>query len=269
MDIQLFDRFAPVIRSLSESALSDLETLRTKLRIARDGDVDISYAPIDYSNPQAKIVIVGITPGATQFTNAVRECRNQLVAGADCTTAMRAAHRTAAFSGSMRARLVDLLNHVGVQQWLGVGSAEDLFGRSSELVQFTSLLRYPVFYRDKNYNGTPDMFKTIVLRDLLFQQFVEDARRRPDAVFLPLGDTAGRTLEILDERGLISRSRIVTGMPHPSTANNERIDFFLGQSKRAAPSIKTNLAQIERARAALIAKFTALKMEPLSGKQAR
>jgi hypothetical protein len=268
MDTQLFDRFAPVIRSLSESALLDVETLRTKLRIARDGDVDVSYAPIDYSNPLAKIVIVGITPGATQFVNAVRECRDQLIAGADRATAMRAAHRTAAFSGSMRARLVDLLNHVGVQQWLGVSSAEDLFGRSSELVQFTSLLRYPVFYRDKNYNGTPDMFKTAVLRDLLFKQFVEDARQRRDAVFLPLGDKAGRALEILGERGLISRSRIITGMPHPSTANNERIDFFLGQSKRATPSIKTNLVQIERSRDALIAKFAALKMERGSSKQA-
>jgi len=269
MDTQQFDRFAPVIRSLNESAFSDLETLRTKLRIARDGDVDICYAPIDYMNPQAKIVIVGITPGVTQFINAVRECRNQLVAGADCATAVRAAHRTAAFSGPMRARLVDLLNHVGVQQWLGVDSAEDLFGRSSELVQFTSLLRYPVFYQDKNYNGTPNMFKTMVLRDLLFQQFVEDARRRPDALFLPLGDKAGRTLEILGERGLISHNRIVTGLPHPSTANNERIDFFLGQSKRAKPSTKTNLAQIERARATLIARFAALKTESLSGNRAR
>ena len=78
MQTQLFERFAPVIRSLTASELNGSPSLYDRLRIAQDGKIGVCYTPFEFINPQAKVVIVGITPGRTQFLNAIREARRQL-----------------------------------------------------------------------------------------------------------------------------------------------------------------------------------------------
>lgn len=42
------------------------------------GDVKIYYAPFEYMNPSARIVLVGITPGPTQMVNANNVVRHEL-----------------------------------------------------------------------------------------------------------------------------------------------------------------------------------------------
>jgi len=156
MDTNLFEQFAPVIRSLSDSELDPGScSLTDKMRLAKDGDIEICYVPFEYVNPKARIVIVGITPGRTQMINALREARNQLIRGADAITALKAAKRTGAFSGAMRPNLVDLLDCVGLNGWLGLDSCDRLFGSAADLLQSTSALQNAVFLRDGNYNGTP------------------------------------------------------------------------------------------------------------------
>ncbi len=39
-----------------------------RLLIDREGDLEVRYAPFDHVNPEARIVILGITPGAKQAT---------------------------------------------------------------------------------------------------------------------------------------------------------------------------------------------------------
>jgi hypothetical protein len=72
MEENLFTRYAPTIRDLEICDLDD------KLLLDRDGPVSVYYAPFDYINRDAKIVIAGITPGKTQMLNALREVRKQL-----------------------------------------------------------------------------------------------------------------------------------------------------------------------------------------------
>ena len=96
MDQNLFARFAPTIRDLEFSDLDD------RLLLDRDGPVSVYYAPFDYINRDAKIVIAGITPGKTQMLNALREARKQLLNGASHEAALESAKRTASFSGAMR-----------------------------------------------------------------------------------------------------------------------------------------------------------------------
>lgn len=141
MDTTLFQRFAPVIRSLSAAELVGSTTLEDKMRIATDGRLSVCYAPFEYINLRARVVLVGITPGRTQMLNALREARRQLDLGADPEPTLMAAKRTGAFSGAMRPNLVGLLDHVGVNDWLGITSCDELFGSASHLVQTTSLLR--------------------------------------------------------------------------------------------------------------------------------
>lgn len=258
MDTTLFKRFAPVIRSLSSDELNGLPSLDRKLQLTADGKVSICYAPFEYINPKARVVIVGITPGRTQMLNALREARAQLDRGAPYEAALIAAKRTGAFSGAMRPNLVAMLDHVGINRWLGIRSCDALFGVSAELVQTTSVLRNPVFVDGANYNGTPCMLRHPLLREELLIRFGEDARALPKAVFVPLGDKVAEALHFVADQGFLDRSRILDGLPHPSGANAERIAYFLGRKERSALSVKTDPDKIERARGGMLSKIEAL-----------
>src|SRR5690606_4431370 len=144
--------------------------------------------PFEYVNREARVVIVGITPGQTQMLNAVKEAHRQLNLATDEQSTLRAAKSTGAFSGSMRPNLVGLLDTIGLNRWLGIQSCDSLFGADAHLVQTTSVLRNPVFVNGKNYNGTPDMVRHPLLRAQLLQCFGEDAKKLSKAVFIPLGD---------------------------------------------------------------------------------
>lgn len=258
MNTELFERFSPVIRSLTPAELEGSPTLNKKLRMAEDGNLEICYAPFEFINPKAKIVIVGITPGRTQMLNALREARRQLDQGANPITALSAAKRTGAFSGAMRPNLVGLLDHIGVNRWLGINTCDELFSSAAHLVQTASVLRNPVFVGGENYNGTPNMTKHLLLRDQLVSQFGEDARALPKAIFVPLGDKVAEALHYLAQQGLISKDRILDGLPHPSGANAERIAYFLGKKQRADLSAKTNPEKIEIARKEIMGRVLAL-----------
>ncbi len=69
MKQNLFARFAPTIRDIEIRDLDD------RLLLDRDGPVSVYYAPFDYIITKARVVIVGITPGPTQMSNAVRVAR--------------------------------------------------------------------------------------------------------------------------------------------------------------------------------------------------
>ena len=258
MGTKLFERFAPVIRSLSASELEGGHLLDNKLRLAQDGKLEIFYAPFEYVNPLARLVIVGITPGRTQAINALKEARRQLDRGVDPTSALKAAKNTGAFSGSMRPNLVSLLDHVGINRWLGIHSCDALFGSSSGLVQTASALKNPVFVDGENYNGTPNMTRHPLLREQLLENFKEMADAIPAAVFVPLGDKVSDALHFVAKCGLIDRQRILDGLPHPSGANAERIAYFLGKKQRNDLSLKTDPNKLDQARDAMMRKVAAL-----------
>jgi hypothetical protein len=258
MNTKLFERFAPVIRSLSASDLDGAPTLNSKLRLAADGKMEVCYAPFEYINPWARVVIVGITPGRTQMLNALREARQQLDRGVDFKMALIAAKKTGAFSGSMRPNLVGLLDYVGVNSWLGIRTCDDLFGDAANLVQTTSVLRNPVFVDGENYNGTPNMMRHPLLREQLITYFGEDVRALPKSVFVPLGEKVAEALHFLADRGLLDHGRILDGLPHPSGANAERIAYFIGRKSRSALSAKTNADKLDQARDRMMLKVAAL-----------
>ncbi|MEI8282661.1 MAG: hypothetical protein WCG75_09680, partial [Armatimonadota bacterium] len=254
MDTTLFKRFAPIIRSLSDAELKGSPSLMEKMLLSRDSNLTICYAPLEYINTSAKIVIVGITPGQTQMINAIKEARRQLDRGTDDSTVLHAAKQIGAFSGTMRPNLVALLDRIGVQQWLGLRSCDELFGggSASHLVQTASVLRNPVFLDGNNYNGTPNMTRQPMLRDSLMSHFGQDACLFPNAVFIPLGDRVSDALGYLADQGRLDRSRILDGLPHPSGANAERIAYFLGKKEKGALSAKTDPSKLDSARKVLL-----------------
>lgn len=218
------------------------------LRMASEGAYCVYYAPFDHLNAAARVVLVGITPGKTQASNALAEAARLLQAGASAEDAVKGAKRLAAFSGPMRNNLVAMLDHVGLNNRLGLGSCDALFGSGSELVQTTSVLPFPVFANGENYSGAPHPLAVGVLERQVHEHFVPLARQLSRAVFVPLGPVPTKVLETLAAQGHLDAHRILVGLPHPSGANGERIAYFLGRKGRGDLSAKTDPAKIDRAR---------------------
>ena len=57
------------------------------------------------------------------------------------------------FKGSMRTALIKYLDELEVNKKLKVKSCESLFNKNSKYLHTTSLVKYPVFDKEKNYSG--------------------------------------------------------------------------------------------------------------------
>lgn len=252
MEQTLLSHYAPAIRTTNFNAVLRATDIPTDFLLDRDGALSAHYIPFDVVNPAAKVVLVGITPGFTQWKNAMVEAQRQLLAGASLEAARIAAKRTGAFSGSMRPNLIHLLGAIGLHRWLNIDSCEALFGSHAALVQTTSILRHPVFVSGENYNGTPSMIKSAFLQKQVLEHFAEEVSQLNNPVYIPLGPKVSEGLRWLASRGVLKADRILDGLPHPSGANAERIAYFLGRKDRGALSAKTNAVQLDAARDALL-----------------
>jgi hypothetical protein len=240
----VFERYAEAVRRYEGDASA------AELRMASAGRVSVYYSPFDWINPSARLVIVGITPGRQQAENALTEAQRALRAGDPPETVLQRATKTAAFSGGLRNNLVALLDHIGLQRWLRIDSCEALFGASAHLVQTTSMLQFPVFVDDgKNYNGSPAPTDHPLLRRMLLEHFGASVKHLGSAVFLPLGPAVTDALAWLASQRVLDPSRVLSGLPHPSGANAERIAYFLGRKSREILSAKTDADKLDAARA--------------------
>lgn len=238
----LFSRFEHVIR------IGVAPGRDPRLLLDDDGRVSVYYAPFEYLNPNAKVVIVGITPGPTQMSNALGEAGRQLASGRSAEQALRTAKEYGAFSGEVfRSNLIKQLDHWGIHTWLGIDSTARLFDSHRDLVHTTSLLRYPVFVDGQKYEGNPDMLKTPLLRRHLLEHFAMEVQALRDAVFIGLGPKVWKVLEGLASEGLVDRSRIVNGVLHASPENTYRITYLTGPRTEPLPW-KTNATAYDEGR---------------------
>ena len=259
----LFAQYAPLLRAMSDSDLEREIAAPDRFLIesasARGRRIDVAYAPFDYINHAAKIVIVGITPGRVQMRNALMEARRLLKAGKTEAEAMSGAKVFASFSGPMRSNLIAMLDHVGVNHLIGVGSTDKLWAEHSDKVQFTSALRYPTFVNGGNYSGNPSMTKVPMLEAQLARWFGAEMQALRHAIFVPLGDKVADALTMVANKAGIGTERILNGMPHPSGANVERIQFFLNQRESSKLSRQVKPEKILAGRTALTAKLDTLR----------
>src|SRR5690606_4745770 len=210
-------------------------------------------APFDYINQNAKIVVVGITPGLSQTVKAIDTAVRLLRAGHEIEEVARRAKIAASFAGAIRTQLVALLDHVGVNSKLGIHSTSELWSLSPDLVHFTSALRYPVFEKGRNYTGS-GITRHALLVEQIDTWFAAECRALPRALFVPLGGAAEAACDRMIQQGLLQEARVLSGLPHPSPANMERIAYFLERKNASLLSNKTNGPQLDRRRKILLAK---------------
>lgn len=255
---KLLGRFASILLAADEAQINSDPTLGGQLTLSAEGQLAVHYAPFEHIERSAKFVIAGITPGLQQAGNALIEARRQLRAGKPTAEVLRAAKVHASFSGPMRSNLVAMLDFIGVHKWAGLHSSNELWGNRSELVHFTSALRYPVLLNGKNYSGSPSMVSTRILTELIDEHLREEAEALPNAVWIPLGPAATLGVSHLVSKGVLSSEKVLIGLPHPSGANAERIAYFIGKKERSDLSTKTNADTLDRVRTTLMAQVSGL-----------
>lgn len=254
----VFPRFANVIRTSARFDLTDPGADHPLLLDHTEvggRHVRMLYAPFDHVNHAARIVIVGMTPGAHQAHQALSTAHEALAKGRSDEEATRIAKTHASFSGEpMRTNLVRMMDQVGIARLLALSTTRSLWEEDSRLVHFTSALRYPVFVDGRNWSGAPDMVRTAKLREWLLAWTGAELAQMKSCLIVPLGPKVAAAMHYLAAQGLIDASQIMDGMPHPSGANQERVACFLGDKPAERCSVKTNPASLAAARAGLVEK---------------
>lgn len=218
----MYGHYEPLLRELPHT-VTDRDLIDERFLIQRDGRLEIYYAPTDWLRPQARIAIVGITPGKDTMRIAYQTVVDGIAAGRPLPAVLDDVKRRAAFSG-FRGQLVAWLAALDVHRHLGINSAADLWEHGAELLQPTSAIRYPAFVAGKNYSGrNPDLVKHPLLRAYLYQTLAPELALIPNALVVPLGEKVAEALQLLGTDGLIDLDRCLIGFPHPSGQNGHRM----------------------------------------------
>ena len=181
-----------------------------KFLLEKEKNLEIYYAPFDFINLKAKIVIVGITPGLQQMLQSY-EVINQ-------GKSLKEVKDLSSFKGSMRTALIKYLDELEVNKKLKIKSCESLFNKDSKYLHTTSLVKYPVFDKGKNYSGA-NILKKKILIEFIEKNFLKELKTLKKAIIIPLGNTVSSTIEYLNNKYDLKLACFLKGFPHPSGAN--------------------------------------------------
>ena len=210
----------------SKNTYSREDLLLPEFLLAEDRSVRVYFVPFGHVNSEAKVVLLGLTPGWQQMEAAIREARVALLAGDDPDQVSWRAKGTAAFVGTMRKNLCAMLDELGLPSALGLSASSDLFEHHRPLVHTTSALQYPVFKSGENYSGTPNPTKNKLLRSMIDHILRYELQNLEHAIIVPLGKAVEQVLGYMADQGWISTDRVLFGFPHPSGANGHRVRLF-------------------------------------------
>lgn len=184
---------------------------------------------MQYSNPDAEVVIIGITPGNTQLE------------GNRDKTAKEIKMENSFAGGNMRRNLSDMLDYIGINKLLKISSCKSIFNEDFDKVELTSLLKDAAFEitngQRKMFNRPEKILKTEILRKEFENGFLKDSQKYSKAkVFVALSKESAILLKEQQNLGKINPNVIIVGIPHPSGANSGRVNAFLGQGNKKLDS---------------------------------
>ncbi|CAH0344101.1 hypothetical protein [Bacillus sp. CECT 9360] len=231
-DLRIEDFLASIAGLPYNTNLTKQQLLSKQFLIEQHGDLTMYFSPHnEYVNREARIVIVGITPGWTQMKTAFEQAVRSMRRGKSPETLFKEAKTAASFSGAMRTHLISMLTECGVARALQLENAEALFHEKRDLLHTTSIIKYPVFYHHKNYTGhQPKVDQSSLLRHYAYEVFpkeIEELHHSP--LIIPLGKSVEQVIRTLIDDRKLSGLTCLFGFPHPSGANGHRKKQFSNQ----------------------------------------
>ncbi len=222
----MFNKYYAEIKKLNNFTKEDI--LNKKFELFSDNNMKIYYAPHnEIINTNAKIFIVGITPGWTQTSIAYKTAHDGLIKSLDFEKIKKECKKNSRFAGSMRKNLIEMLDELKLNRKLHIDSCLELFEEKAEILHTTSMIPYPVFIKGKNYTGFgPKILDNEILKSYLEKYFYKEMKELPNVFIIPLGKAVEEVLEFMINKNLIRKEQCLLGFPHPSGANGHRKKQF-------------------------------------------
>ncbi len=222
----MLNKYSYEIEKLTSFEKKDI--LNKKFELFSQNNMKIYYAPHnEIVNCNAKIFIVGITPGWTQTSIAYKTAHDALIKKIDYEKIKKECKRNSRFAGSMRKNLIEMLDDLKLHEKLHINSCLELFENQDNLLHTTSIIPYPVFINNKNYTGSyPKILDSEILKSYLKKYFYKEVEKLPNVLIIPLGKSVEEVLELMISEKLIKKEQCLLGFPHPSGANGHRKKQF-------------------------------------------
>ena len=198
--------------------------------VNKDGNIEIYYAPFDYINSKAKIVIVGITPGLQQMIQSFQVIKDG--------KSLKEVKDLSSFKGSMRTTLIKYMDELKINKILKIKSCESLFNLDSKYLHTTSLVKYPVFDKGKNYSGV-NILKKKILLEFIEKNFLKELKILQNSIIVPLGNTVSSTIDYLNKKHQLKLRCFLKGFPHPSGLNVRKNIQFKENKKEMLKLLKS------------------------------
>ena len=191
-----------------------------------DTRIKFINAGFDYPNPEAEVVIVGITPGKNQLENGYKS-RDVIVASREESLERK---KTYAFKG-LRENISGMLDSVDLNKLLGIDKCETIWNEDFGKVDFTSLIKEAVYENKEKgiapFNDAEMIAKSEKLSKRFKNGFVEDCKQYTKVrMFVACGHKVYNVLCDLRDKGIISAP--VIAIAHPSNNNKIRVEFYQG-----------------------------------------
>ena len=189
----------------------------------KEGNLEIYYAPFDYINSKAKIVIVGITPGLQQMIQSFQVIKEG--------KSLKEVKDLSSFKGSMRTTLIKYMDELKINKIIKIKSCESLFNLDNKYLHTTSLVKYPVFDKGKNYSGV-NILKKRMLLNFIEKNFLKELKMHQNSIIIPLGNTVSSTIDYLNINYQLKLRCFLKVFPHPSGLNvRKNIQFKENKNK--------------------------------------
>ncbi|WP_280169993.1 hypothetical protein [Priestia megaterium] len=225
-----FQQYLPAIQQLHiHTNFTKEQLLQKDFLIGQEKELSMYYSPHnDYINPDAHIIIAGITPGWFQMKTAFKQCVSSQSHHHPLEQVLYETKKAASFSGTMRVNLIDMLDQCGIAKAMGINGAAELFASQRDMLHTTSVLKYPVFYKGKNYTGhQPPIERSALLSHYAFEVFPQELNEiKNPCLIVPLGKAVENVLRKLSSESSLSQHTYLFGFPHPSGANGHRKRIF-------------------------------------------
>ena len=226
-----FVEFAEDIKNLSPAGPTEGELQRFLLPES-GGKIRIYYAPFDWINTKARVVIVGITPGQDSMVKAFRASASALREDCSVEESSKRGKRAGSFS-NMRRTISEMFDDLGLPEALGIRRSDELFGTAYDLIHPTSCVRYPVLVWSEgkrkwvNYTGySPKLLKWGTSLNYIEHVLAGELQQIPNALIVPCGEAVDGALRHLSANKMIDPCFCLFGFPHPSGANGHRKRLF-------------------------------------------
>jgi hypothetical protein len=194
--------------------------------------IEILWAPFDFVNRNARIVIVGVTPGPNQARRSYKAVRVAVAKGDDPQADLERIKAESSFRGDIiEPNLKSLLEHSGLAERAGIADIDYLWTKEASKVHFTSTIRYPTFIKGKMFNNQIDSLEHPELRKYVETYLAEELASVPtDADIVALGQKGPKIVRHAAKAAGIDPGRVVA-LPHPSGSATGAVRDFLSKQK--------------------------------------